>query len=172
MEAKLQNILIAGGGHSMAAGFTAQEDKLPILQEFLENKFKDTLKNSTAHLEEVYDLDLTSIAINDSLIEEINKLEPFGNGNPAPLFKFNNLFVLKADIVSGNHIKVQFAPIKDSYSFRLLEAIAFNAANTVMAEVILAKKPFDLSVIGSLKVNNWQNKQTIQLQIKDIIIQS
>ncbi|MFK7967790.1 MAG: single-stranded-DNA-specific exonuclease RecJ [Rickettsiaceae bacterium] len=171
MEANLNDILIAGGGHAMAAGFTIEESKLFVLQEFLENRFEAILKNSTAHLEEFYNLDLMSSAVNDDLIEEINRLEPFGNGNPSPVFKFNNLFVLKADIVGGNHIKVLFAPARDSHASKPLNAIAFNSVNTVLADVILSQKPYDLSVIGNLKVNNWQNRQTIQLQIKDLIIQ-
>jgi single-stranded-DNA-specific exonuclease len=172
IEANLNSILIAGGGHSMAAGFTIEESKLNILQEFLENRFEAILKNSTTHLEEFYDLDLISSAVNENLIEEINKLEPFGNGNPSPVFKFDNLFVLKADIVGGNHIKVQFVPTRDAYSSISLNAIAFNSMNTLLADVILSKKPYDLSVIGSLKINSWQNRQTVQLQIKDLIIQS
>ena len=86
------------------------------------------------------------------------------------VFKFNNLFVLKADVVGGNHIKVQFAPTRDSHSSKPLNAIAFNSVNTVLADVILSRKPYDLSVIGSLKANNWQNRQTVQLQIRDLII--
>jgi hypothetical protein len=42
----------------------------------------------------------------------------------------------------------------------------------VLAEVILSRKPYNLSVIGTLKENNWQNKQMLQLHIKDLIINS
>jgi len=156
----------------MAAGFSIEENKLSILQEFLENRFENILKNSISHLEEFYDLELTASSVNNSLIEEINKLEPFGNGNPSPVFKFNNLFVLKADIVGSNHIKVLFAPTRESSSSTPISAIAFNSVNTVMAEIILSKKSYNLSVIGSLKENNWQNRQTVQLHIKDLIINS
>lgn len=171
IEAKLNGILTAGGGHAMAAGFTVCEDKLPLLQEFLNKKFSDIIKNSTHHLERFYDLDLSSASLSEELIEEINLLEPFGNGNWAPVFKISDLFVLKADIVGTNHIKVLFAPIKDSYSFKAISAIAFNAVNTKLAEVILSKKSYNLSVLGSLNLNNWQNKQSLQLQVKDLIIQ-
>lgn len=170
MEAKLNDLLIAGGGHAMAAGFTIEEEKLHLLQKFLDNKFESILKNSASHIEEFYDLDLTSKAVNEELLEEINKLEPFGNGNPSPVFKFSNLFVLKADIVGGSHLKVLFAPQKNSHSSKPINAIAFNAMNTILADIILSRKPYNLSVFGTLKVNNWQNKQTIQLQIKDVMI--
>ena len=170
IEAKLNDLLIAGGGHAMAAGFTIEEAKLPLLQSFLDNKFESILKNSNSHLEEYYDLDLTSSAATTELIDEIAKLEPFGNGNPSPVFKFSNLFVLKADIVGGSHIKVLFATQKEAHG-RPLDAIAFNAMNTVLAEIILSRKPHNLSVFGTLKINSWQNRQTVQLQIKDMMIE-
>ena len=80
--------------------------------------------------------------------------------------------MLKADIVGSNHIKVLFAPTRESSSSTPISAIAFNSVNTVMAEIILSKKSYNLSVIGSLKENNWQNRQTVQLHIKDLIINS
>lgn len=45
-------------------------------------------------------------------MEELSTLEPFGQGNYEPIFKFDNLFVLKADIVGSKHIRCLFAPNK------------------------------------------------------------
>ena len=74
--------------------------------------------------------------------------------------------VLRSD--QKNNIDIQ-KDIPSSISAPL-NAIAFNSVNTVLADVILSRKPYDLSVIGSLKANNWQNRQTVQLQIRDLII--
>ncbi len=172
IEAKLNNILIAGGGHAMAAGFTIDEAKIDMLHKHLEGIFAKSLNKSTSHLEEFYDLELTSKALNIELFEEISKLEPFGNGNPTPIFKISNLFVLKANIVGQNHLKIIFAPQKtSSHSTKTIEAIAFNAVNTVMSEVVLAKKPHNLSVFGTIKLNNWNNRQSLQIQLKDLAIE-
>ena len=154
----------------MAAGFTAKQDMLEKLKFFLNNEFRDAMTDSEAHLHEQYTLDLTSSAVNLELISEINILEPFGNGNPAPIFRFSNLYVLKADIVGGKHIRIIFAPRKDSYGSKTIAAIAFNAVGTELEKIILSPKPYNLSVLGSLKINSWQGSETVQLQLKDVII--
>lgn len=172
LEAKLNNILVAGGGHAMAAGFTVEEKNLSVLKEFLTSKFAIALAGSDAHLQEFYDLDLSPDSLNnDGIIDEINLLEPFGNGNPMPTFRFTDLFVLKADVVGGKHLKVMFAPSKNSGAAKPINAMAFNAVSTVIADIIMSKKPYNLTVYGNLKENIWQNRRTIQLHIKDLLIQ-
>ncbi len=173
IDAKLNNLLIAGGGHMMAAGFTTEESKLNLLQKFLEDRFAYVLNNSTSHLEEFYDLDLTSRSLTPELFEEISKLEPMGNGNPAPIFKISDVFVLKADIVGKDHIKILFAPQKTfSHSSKPIDAIAFNALNNVLGDIILSPKAYNLSVLGTLKLNIWQNREIVQMHVKDLIIEN
>ncbi|RTK92789.1 MAG: single-stranded-DNA-specific exonuclease RecJ [Rickettsiales bacterium] len=171
IEAKQRGLVVSGGGHAMAAGFTVEEHKLDQLKLFLLEEFKKDIKDSNQHLHEHYDLELSNTAANMELIEQINKLEPYGVGNPAPVFKFKNLYVLKADIVGLKHIKILFAPIRDSLSSKPLAAIAFNVIGTDLAAAIMSTKPYNLSIIGKLKVNSWQNKDTVQILLQDIIIE-
>ena len=171
IEAKQQNLLIAGGGHAMAAGFTAEENKLGELQEFLNNKFKKDLEKSDIHLYEYYDIDLTSSAATLDLIREIDLLEPFGVGNQSPTFRFSNLYVLKADIVGAKHIRVIFAPEREAFGSKPLTAIAFNVVGTEMADKLLSRKPHAMSIFGKLKVNKWQDRETLQLQLSDILME-
>ena len=104
------------------------------------------------------------------IMKEVAVLEPFGTGNPAPVFKFEDLYVLKADVVGGKHISVLFAPTKESYSSRPIKSIAFNAVGTKLEDVLMSQYPYKLSVFGNLKVNIWQSSETIQLHIKDILV--
>lgn len=170
IEAKQRDLLIAGGGHAMAAGFTVTEDKLIELQEFLNAEFEKDLAKSDEHLYEYYDVDLTTSAATIDFLSEIDSLEPFGVGNPSPTFRFSSLYVLKADILGDKHIKVIFAPERTAYGSKVLSAMAFNAVGTEIGNVILARKPHSMSIFGKLKINRWQNKETIQLHISDILI--
>ncbi len=170
INAKIQNLLVAGGGHAMAAGFTATEEQLPALQKFLNNAFDVDISNNSLSIIEEYDAELTTNSANLQIVEEYNKLGPFGIGNPEPIFKFDNLFVLKADIVGGKHIRCLLAPTKEAFQTRSITAMAFNSISTPLADILLNVKAHNLSVIGSLKINNWQERCTIQLHIKDVII--
>lgn len=172
MEAKNQGLVIAGGGHAMAAGFTIAKLKLNDLKAFLNQAVARDLEGASAHLEEYYDTELTLSAANIDLLAEIGKLEPYGNGNPAPIFKFSNLYVLKADVVGEKHIKIVFVASRGSYSSKPLSAIAFNAVPSPLADIIMSSKPHKLSVFGSLKANIWQERTTVQLQLKDIVLES
>jgi single-stranded-DNA-specific exonuclease len=105
-------------------------------------------------------------------MEELAKLEPYGQGNAEPIFKFSNLFILKADIVGGKHIRCLLAPSSDSFSAKkAVPAIAFNAVSSPLGDILLNIKSYNISVIGSLKINSWQERNNIQIQIRDLIIE-
>lgn len=170
INAKAKNLIIAGGGHAMAAGFTVLEEKLQELQEFLNHAFKIDISNQNDIAYEEYDAELTTSSVNLPLMDELSKLEPFGQGNHEPIFKFSNLFVLKADIVGGKHIRCLLAPSKEAFGSKPLPAIAFNSVSSPIENILLNIKSHNISVIGSLKMNSWKESNTIQLQIKDLII--
>lgn len=170
INAKAKELIISGGGHAMAAGFTVLEEKLVALQGFLNNEFRRDLANNLTLNHQEYDLELTTESVNLQLMEELAKLEPFGPGNVEPLFKFQDLFVLKADIIGEKHIRCLLAPSKEAFGSKPLAAIAFNSTATPIENILLAPKSYNIAVIGSLKMNYWQERHTIQLQIRDVII--
>lgn len=175
LNAKEKNLIISGGGHAMAAGFTILEDKLLELQQYLNQSFAiDLSKQSNQNIEE-YDLELSLASVNMQLMAELNKLEPYGHGNSEPIFKFSNLVVLKADIVGGKHIKCLLLPAgklpaSKAFGSRGISAIAFNAVASPIEAMLLNVKSYNITVIGSLKINNWQERDNIQIQIKDLIV--
>jgi single-stranded-DNA-specific exonuclease len=171
IEAKGKDLLVAGGGHAMAAGFTVEEEKIQELQQFLNQEFAKDLSKSDEHLYEYYDLDLTTSAATIDLISEIDRMEPFGVGNHAPVCRFSKVYVLKADIVGSKHIRVMFAPERESYGSKPLSAIAFNVVGTHMGDIIMSAKPLSLSIFGKLKTNSWQDRETVQLQISDVMLE-
>ena len=170
IEAKNQELIILGGGHAMAAGFTVKEDKLPELQKFLNNLFENDLKTSLLCEINEYEIELTTSSIHLEFMDELNILEPFGHGNHEPIFKISNLFVLKADIIVDKHIRCLLTPSKDGFGSKAISAIAFNATSGPIEKILMNKKAYKINVIGSLKINSWKDQKRIQLQIKDLII--
>ena len=171
IEAKQQGLLLAGGGHSMAAGFTAEEAKLQSLRDFLNKEFCKDIAGSDLHLKEFYDVDISTSAATLELMSEINQLEPFGVGNPAPVFKFSGVYVLRADVVGAKHIRVIFAPKKESHGSKPLTAIAFNVVGSNIGEILLSRRSHQLAVFGTLKINKWQERESVQLQLRDLLIE-
>ena len=169
INAKNRGLLIAGGGHTMAAGFTVTAEKLQELQEFLNNAFRTSINKLENYKQVEYDLDLSLNSINLHLMEELSSIEPFGQGNHEPIFKFDNLFVLKAYIVGSKHIKALLVHNTQGSGSKALSAIAFNSVGTAFEEVLLSPKAKNIAAIGTLRTSNWQDNYTIQLIIKDII---
>ena len=81
-------IIIGGGGHNMAAGFTLKINNLKIFKNFI---LKD-YNNSGASIDNTfnYDAEISSIAFNKNFFNDIKKIEPFGTGNPVPTFLFRD----------------------------------------------------------------------------------
>ena len=160
LDAKIISI---GGGHSMAAGFSLQVDKLLDFKNFLYKDFKNqkTLFSNIFN----YDYEISSIAFNKEFFNEIKKMEPFGEGNPLPTFFFKDLKVVKAKILQKKHISLLLKS-KIGYS---INSISFNSFNNKIGEYLLNYKK-NLNVLGQIKENFWNNKNSLQLTIRDIII--
>jgi single-stranded-DNA-specific exonuclease len=157
------NIIDAGGGHNMAAGFTMEKFNIKLLDNFIQN---DYLKNNSNResLNE-YDFKLSPSAIKITLINDINKLKPFGNYNFLPIFLINNLKVIKHNIINNKHLSVFLKP----ESGGSIMGICFNCLNTDIGNYLLNYKK-KINIIAQIQENIWNNKKSIQLYIKDLIL--
>ncbi len=169
--AKQKNLIISGGGHAMAAGFTVAKEQLAELQKFFTDSFSSAMEERSSCRICEYDAQLTTHSLNQELMQELEALEPFGNSNQEPLFKISHLYVLKAEIVGQKHIKCMLAPTKEKYGYKVINAVAFNAVNSPLQEILLSQQSHSISVIGSLSNNIWRDIIKIQMQIYDLIIE-
>ena len=158
-----KNILLGGGGHIMAAGFTLDKSKLKKFKEFISKDFLATKSNITKF--SLYDAEVLSSAFNLEFFNDINKIQPFGNGNPIPIFLIKDLKVIKTSVLGNKHI---FSILK-SKSGHSLPSIAFNSVNNKMGEYLLNYKK-NLSVLAQIHQNFWNNKNSLQLSIRDLIL--
>ena len=157
------NIIDNGGGHNMAAGFTMKNNNINLLDNFIQKDF--IKKNSFKDTSSKYDLEISSSSIKKKLINDINKLGPFGNFNFLPTFLIKNLKVIKFDIINKNHISVIMKPDAGA----TIKAICFNCLNTKIGHYLLFYKK-KINIIAQIHENIWNSKKTIQLNIKDLFL--
>ena len=158
-----KNIIIGGGGHNMAAGFTLKKDNLKNFTDFVLKDFSKTgaLRDNIFS----YDAEVSSLALNVDFHNDIKKLEPFGTGNPTPTFLLKNLKVIKTTILNNKHISLI---LKSKTGFSI-KSISFNSLNNKVGDYLLNYKN-NINVLGQINENIWNNKKTLQLTITDIIL--
>jgi len=158
-----QKLILNGGGHNMAAGFTLDKVNLKDFENYI---LKDFLKSNISHdYIFSYESEVSSLALNQDFYEDLKKLEPFGTGNPLPTFLLRNLRIIKTVILNNKHISV----ILKSKTGLSIKSISFNSINTKIGEHLINYKD-TLNIIGQINENIWNNKKTLQLTIRDLIL--
>ena len=156
-------ILLNGGGHNMAAGFTMNKNQLMNLENYILRDY--ALKNKNLTIQNTFDAEISASSVNQDFNDEINRLGPFGNGNPKPKFLIKDLKIIKVNLLKDKHISVILKPNIG----RSIKCISFNSANTPLGYNLISCKK-NIHVIAEIHENNWNNKNYIQLNIKDVLI--
>jgi single-stranded-DNA-specific exonuclease len=173
LKARMSGVLLEGGGHAMAGGFSVLPEKIKDLHQFFCANLSEKVSEMTAQKNVNFDIELDLQQVNIELLQELSKLEPFGMGNAKPKFIIRDLQKVNAKLIGQNqdHISCNFSS-KTSIGFSgNLQAVAFRSATTKLAEILLDpknKKP--LSAVGNLSINNWMGSQKVQLLIDDILV--
>src|SRR5271163_1969673 len=164
IAARQTGLLINGGGHAMAAGFTVAADKLDALREFLVERLGNGLGQQTLIPELVVDGALSAAAAQSELIGHIDRLAPFGAANPEPRFVFPALCVVHAEMVGGAHLRCILADPLDDIRLR---AIAFRVAETPLGHFLAGTRGAAIHVAGHLRRDTWRGGDAVQLVIDD-----
>jgi len=160
------NILLKGGGHKMAGGFSIYEKNISSFRDLLIKNFEKIFKSTTDESNLYLDSIISPSALNENFLEEINLLAPFGSGNNEPRFVIENLKILSSDFVSNDHIKTLLLG-KDGSSFK---AFAWNAKNTALENYLYKNKNKKINIAGNIRSNEWRGKKEIQFNIEDISV--
>ena len=158
-----EKLIISGGGHKMAAGFTLKKNNLLKFKRYINQDY--IKKNKSFDLSLKYDAEVSPRAINLSFLEDIKKISPCGNGNPTPIFLFKELKVIKKTILNNKNI---FCILKSRNNFSL-NSIFFHSTDNRISEHLLNNKNY-FSVVGQIDENFRNNKKIPQLIIKDLIL--
>jgi len=156
-------LLVDAGGHPMAAGFTVETAKLPLLQKTLENKAKLLLTKDLLTRNLKIDCELSLSFINFDLYESLQKLSPFGMKNPEPTFLSKSVLVEEMRLVGneGKHLKFTFADQESGVRFG---SIAFGMGE-MFSKIKIGDK---INIAYTIDENEWNGEKHLQLKIKDL----
>jgi single-stranded-DNA-specific exonuclease len=156
IAARQSGLLIAGGGHAMAAGFTMEAQRLPELHAHLDERLA-AARDLPGAAEQVLEGALTVRGATAELAESIGRLAPFGAGNDEPAFGIARARVVKAGRVGKEGATIR-AFLEGEDGGRL-KAICFRAKEGPLAEALLAQGGAPLMLAGHLRAETW-NEQT------------
>ena len=166
LKAVSEKILIKGGGHPMAAGFSLELHKVDEFKNFLNNHFGESVSKFSKDKSIIIDYNISIKAINNELLEKIKQFEPFGIGNQELTFMVNDFIIIKSDIINQKHLKLF---LSDQARTVFIGAIMFNVENCQDLLQIINKK--NISIIANIKENNYNGNVSPQMIIKDFVIE-
>lgn len=149
------DIITKGGGHKLAAGVTLPTANIQAFRERVNKFYRDQkLFDQQNLLLPRADVSASLDHVTEALVGQLESLEPFGNGNPQPVLKSENLLVLTQRRMGadGQHVKLT---LQDGLS--RLDMLAFNAPEHFFAQ------PGDrVTVWYQPDVNEWQGRRSVE----------
>jgi len=159
-------ILLGGGGHDMAAGFSIDAANLDAFATFLAQRMEKDLNGQAPQLVREVSGTLSTQGAQPELTDWLEKLGPFGSGNPEPRFVLPDCKVKFAKPVgeTGAHISCRL----DDGSGITLNAIAFQAGGAPLGNLLLdAADGRHIHILGRLKRDNFRGGRAMQIEIED-----
>ena len=168
--AKDQDILISGGGHKMAGGYTVSTENMTALQDFFNNIMQQDIIKARAKDYHEYSFAIETSLVNHCLIEDLATLEPFGTANQNPLIRFRNLTLIKAMPIGKElqHLSIIVSSKSNIGLGGVISAIYFNVPEEIL-DYFINNKNCQFDLIGSLKMNYWQGNEKLQIIAEDVI---
>ena len=165
LAAKDAGLLVAGGGHAMAAGLTIDASRIDAFADFLEERLAADVARSGEDRNLLLDAVVATGGVTPALVEALEAGGPYGMGWPAPRIAAGPMRVIKTDIVGTNHVRAVMA----GDDGRSLKTVAFRQSETELGQAILgAGRDRRLWVAGRAKIDDWGSRPAAELHIDDI----
>lgn len=154
------DLLVRHGGHSLAAGFTVINDNIPALHERLMKLAGDILNGQSLVPTLEIDVEVDINQLHESLVHQLNLLEPCGNGNPQPTFMCRNVYVMDCRTVGkdDSHLKLKLSRTGQPP----LDAIGFGLGEWAK------RMPQYIDIAFQLELNEWNGRKNLQANLQDI----
>lgn len=162
--AKEAGLLINGGGHAAAAGLTVEWDKVDALKAFLSERLEPELAAAAG---EARTLTVDAVggvgAVDVGLIDALDRIGPYGQGHPEPVFALTDVRVAFAKLVKEDHVRFT---LEDSRGARV-GGIAFRAMKSPLGEALMKKDALYHAAVR-VKKNEWNDSIRAEVEIVDL----
>jgi len=165
VAAKQCGLLVSGGGHAMAGGLSVKRENIEAFRAFICEHLDADVMRARENLALNIDSWLTVPAVEFGLLDIIDSVGPYGAGNPAPVFAFENMRIAYTKALRGGHIRCSFEDIGGAR----LSGICFRGEETGLSEILLDPTSPRVHVAGRLKRNEWKGRVSIDFELMDII---
>ena len=163
LDARREGLLLTGGGHTMAAGFSLALDRLDAFHTFLDDRLAHaaTLPRTPGL---VVEATLSVAGATVALAEQIARLAPFGAGNEEPMIAVQRARVVRADWIGRDGATLR--AIVEGEGGGRLKAMAFRAVDTPLGQA-LATPGAPLHLAGHLRAEEWNGTVTACFVVSD-----
>ena len=166
ISATQENILLKGGGHKMAGGFSIKKQNIERFKDFIFKKFLKSTNTLSIKKPLLLDSIIAPSAVNTEFYNKVALLSPFGSGNPEPRFIIEDLKTINGKIVADRHIKSVLIG-KDGSA---IKSIAFNALENGLGAYLIKKNNKSFNIAGKLSLNEWRGQSNVEFIIDDISV--
>lgn len=164
LEARQQGLLLAGGGHAMAAGLSIAADQVTAFADWLDTRLAEPVAIAMAARALLFDTVVAPGGVTPALVAALEAGGPYGTGWPAPRIGVGPVRAIKVDVVGNGHIRAIMAG-DDGNS---LKTMAFRAADTPLGQALLAAGPSRrFWLAGRARIDEWSGRGTAELHLDD-----
>lgn len=164
IAARQHGLLVAGGGHAMAAGLTVEPARIAEFADWLDERLAPAVARATASRTLLLDLAISPAGLTPALVDTLETAGPFGIGWPGPRVAVGPVHLIKADLVGKDHVRMIVGG-KDGASFK---AMAFRAATNELGQTFLhGTQGRNLWLAGRARIDDWGKQLKAELHCDD-----
>lgn len=166
IAARQNEILEAGGGHKMAAGFTIAKTQLDAFKEFLNTRLAQQLEGQKIVPELNIDAIVTPNSLTIDLCRKMSVIAPFGQGNSEPRLAVMSARLMKVTTMGADHTHIRCL-IQDTAGGAAIGGVAFKVVDSDLGHLLLNANDRIVHLAGYLRINKWNGFEKPQFQIVD-----
>ena len=164
LAAKDSGLLVAGGGHAMAAGLTVARNKIAALADFLDERLSSDVSRGRDGRALLLDAVLSPGGVCAGLCDALDAGGPYGAGWPSPRVAAGPVRIVKADVVGNGHLRLIVA----GHDGRRIKAIAFRMAESPLGQAMLSTPPErKLWIAGCIRRDDWGDRPSAEMHLED-----